>query len=485
LGDVFGVGSFVTQRSADVAKPTISRAVGLGAGWVREELTATRLHASAHGRYHWRTFDAVVDRERAAHLSILGLLDYSNTWGYPDHGYMPHAAMVKQIADFASFAYAVARHYRGRIRYWQIWNEPDRAVFWKPAPNASDYAHLLTAAYRAVKRADRRDVVVMAGTTGVDLPYIHEVVHAGGRFDVLAVHPYRNLPEPALLSAIRALQGLHHPIWFTEIGWAAGPDCWLCTNETDQAAYLVRFFALAAAAGVQRIFWYDLRDDPSIVTSPEAHFGLVRRDLSAKPAYVSYADIARLLRGARFVRADALGAGGVYALRFSRDHETIEILWNTGPVTREISLEWSGRTATVMNDIAGQTRGTTAHLGRLAITLPVGSPLVVTTRRPLLALPSLGPLIHIVPTPAPTPMPLPTATPHATSTPRATPTPGGAWVVRPTSTARPFETATARESTIGFPPHATAPPKPTARPTRTPAPAPIATAVSTAPTPSD
>jgi hypothetical protein len=450
VGDIFGVGAYVTQRSADVAGPTISRAVDLDAGWVREELTATRLHSSTHGRYHWRSFDRVVDAERRDGLHVLGLLDYSNTWGYPNHGYMPHAGISRLAADFASYVYAVARHYRGRIRAWQIWNEPDRAVFWKPAPNPSDYARLLDAAYRAVKRADPRDNVVMAGTTDVDLPFVRAVVRAGGRFDVVAVHPYRNLPETSLLATVGALRSLHRPIWFSEIGWAAGVGCWECTDELDQAAYLVRFYALAAAADVQRVFWYDLRDDPNSIVSPEAHFGLVRRDLSAKPSYLAYAALARVLRGARFVRADALGARGLYALRFATARGAVEVAWNTGGAAAGVKFAWRGPAFEV--DDLGAVTAVRRASGRMVVVPPIGgAPVLVTARSPQIRLPRLGPLLHL--TPVPTATPPVTAT--ATSRPRPTSTPGGAWVVHPSPTPRAAPSPTQREVTVTYPSHAT------------------------------
>jgi hypothetical protein len=471
IGDIFGVGSYVTQRSSDVAGPTISRAVDLDAGWVREELTATRLHSSTRGRYRWRSFDRVVDAERRSGLHVFGLLDYSNTWGYPNHGYMPHAAIRRLAANFATYAYAVARHFRGRIRYWQIWNEPDRTVFWKPAANAADYARLLDAAYRAVKRADPRDVVVLAGTTDVDMPFIHAVLRAGGRFDVVAVHPYRNLPETALLATVRALRALHKPIWFSEIGWAAGAGCWECTDESDQAAYLVRFYALAAATGVRRVFWYDLRDDPNSITSPEAHFGLVRRDLSAKPAYVAYAALARVLRGARFVRADALGVHGLYALRFATAHGAAEVTWNAGAASVGVAITWHGRAFDV--DELGAVTATRTASGRMVVFPPVGGvPLLITARRPRIRLPRLGPLLHLTAVPTPTARVTVTATPR----PRPTPTPGGAWVARPSPTPRAMPSPTSREVTVTYPGRST--PTPSRLPTRIPTQTPTPTATS-------
>jgi len=163
IHDVFGVGAFVTQRSNGVSRLVVGRAGLLGARWVREEFTATRLHSGSDSPYYWAPFDRVVREERKAGLHILGLLDYSNSWGYANHGWMPHADMRRLSADFAHYAYAVAHHYRGQIDFWQVWNEPNLKVFWHPAPNPGDYAQLVNAAYPAIKRGNPRARVVLAG----------------------------------------------------------------------------------------------------------------------------------------------------------------------------------------------------------------------------------------------------------------------------------------------------------------------------------
>ena len=249
MGDIFGVGTFVTQRSWPISHLIVGRARELGTKWVREEFTASRLHAGTSTRYWWSDYDRIVNQERQGGLQILGLLDYSNTWTFHDHGTMPHHDIRRLASDFARYAYDVVRHFRGRIRYWEIWNEPNVDTFWHPSPDADDYALLLNAAGSAVKRADRRSQVVLAGTSGIDLRFIRSVAARTHRFDVVAVHPYRGLPEPSFLKQVKALRRLHKPIWFSEIGWPAGDGCASCYGEVEQARYLVRFYAARGGGG--------------------------------------------------------------------------------------------------------------------------------------------------------------------------------------------------------------------------------------------
>src|SRR5206468_3560442 len=165
----------------------VGRTRQLGAKWVREEFTASILHAGTSDPYRWSVYDRTVNRERRAGLNVLGLIDYNNSWRYSDHGTMPHGGMRQLISDFARYARDVARHFRGRIRYWEIWNEPDLEAFWHPTPNASDYAALVTAASSAIKQVDRHAKIVLAGTSGVDLDFIRAVTAHTHSFDVVAV----------------------------------------------------------------------------------------------------------------------------------------------------------------------------------------------------------------------------------------------------------------------------------------------------------
>lgn len=398
VGDIFGVGSFVTQRSWTISSLMVRRASQLGMKWVREEFTASRLHAGTSGRYSWADYDRIVNQERRAKLQVLGLLDYSNTWSYHDHGTMPHRDMRRLIADFARYVHDVVRHFRGRVSYWEIWNEPNVGAFWHPTPDPSDYASLLTAAGSAVKHADRRAKIVLAGTSGIDLAFIRAVAAHTHSFDVIAVHPYRRFPEPSFLMQVRALRGLHKPIWFSEIGWPAGDGCERCYGEVEQARYLVRFYALAAAAGIQRVFWYDLRDDPHRASDPEAHFGLLRRDLSGKPAFVAYAYLSRLLDGSRYGGADWLGQHGLYTLRFRRRHTDISVVWNASDQTRQLRLKWSHPEADFINSAGVILAQLTPVAGHVTVIAPQGGePFYLVEGMPAYRVPAHGALLHFAP----------------------------------------------------------------------------------------
>lgn len=101
--------------------------------------------------------------------------------------------------DFANRANWLAGHFKGRVKYWQVWNEP---VEFYPLSD-SRYAALLTQTASSIKLADPNAKIVGAG---LDQPwnaqniYLNQVYdklnNEQGRarpFDLLAIHLYNYL----------------------------------------------------------------------------------------------------------------------------------------------------------------------------------------------------------------------------------------------------------------------------------------------------
>lgn len=66
-------------------------------------------------------------------------------------------------------------------------------------------------------------------------------------------------------------------------------------SEEYQAAYLVRSALLAADSGMDAFFCYSLRSREYSPTAREAHFGILHKDLTPKPAYEAFRELIRRL----------------------------------------------------------------------------------------------------------------------------------------------------------------------------------------------
>ncbi len=83
--------------------------------------------------WQWGAYDDFVDTARANGIEILGILDYGVPWAnkvvYPPNG--KENAPPDRFKDFTNYAEAVVKRYQGKIKAYEIWNEPNNGgVFW-------------------------------------------------------------------------------------------------------------------------------------------------------------------------------------------------------------------------------------------------------------------------------------------------------------------------------------------------------------------
>src|SRR6187200_3122085 len=82
-------------------------------------------------------------------------------------------------AAYARFLGALARHFRGRVAAYEVWNEEDEPFFWHAPVDAGRYAALLRAGFGAVRRADRRAKVLVGPLTGNNYGFLQALYRAG------------------------------------------------------------------------------------------------------------------------------------------------------------------------------------------------------------------------------------------------------------------------------------------------------------------
>ncbi|MDP3696712.1 MAG: glycosyl hydrolase [Candidatus Taylorbacteria bacterium] len=162
--------------------------------------------------------------------------------------------------------------------YWQVWNEPNEALFWQPRPDAAAYTELLKKSYIAIKEANPNAKVLNGGLSGVG-PAVKQYLRdmyangAGKYFDILALHPYGqpNSPDTYLRDFLYEIKNIMNangdvakPIWITEIGWPTDPSQFGYVSEQTQADYLQKTYDIARSLDfVEAVFWYRLYDPVS------------------------------------------------------------------------------------------------------------------------------------------------------------------------------------------------------------------------------
>jgi hypothetical protein len=312
---IFGMGLYLyrypnTEEGFRQMDRAAALAAAAGVKWSREEFNWGRIEPKK-GEFRWEFYDRMVETAARHGITVYGLLAYWSPWTEP--------FTEQGIEDYCRFARGAVERYRGRIRHWEVWNEPN--IFFWDGPK-EQYPRLLEGAYRTIKEANPNALVLGCSTSGIDLPFIRTVIKQGGPFDILTVHPYRrDLNDAAFIaeleetrSEVSSLMGREVPVWITEMGW---PTQIGGLTERAAASRLARVYLDAAASGaVGNVSWYDFRNDGESPLYNEANFGVLYHDLAPKPAYRALGTVCRTLAGLR-VRERLDWGDGILAYHFS------------------------------------------------------------------------------------------------------------------------------------------------------------------------
>jgi GH35 family endo-1,4-beta-xylanase len=357
-------------------------AADAGVKWSREEFNWARIE-TRKGQYDWSFYDNLVKTANRHGISVYGLLAYWSRWTEP---YTPQG-----IDDYCRFAAAAAERYRGVIRHWEVYNEPN-IFFWQGPRDM--YAELLKKAYTAIKKANPEAEVLGCSTAGIDTKFIKRTIELGAPFDSLTIHPYRrSLHDRAFVQELRKAaeiaknaDGTVRPVWITEMGWGThthhngAPAGFAVTTQREQACLIARTYVDAIASGVvANTCWYDFRNDGYDPFNFEHNMGIVRRDFRPKPAYRAYATVARLLQGKSIDRELNLG-DDVIAYRFASDDgtESAVAVW-TLLDSQTVQLPIA-EPASVIN-LMGESQTVKPARGKIILALERETPVFVSRER--------------------------------------------------------------------------------------------------------
>lgn len=215
------------------------------------------------------------------------------------------AAEPKNIQDWANYVRAVATRYKGRISAYEIWNEPafseveatmkDGRAAQFYSGSAAKMVELARVAYTTIKEIDPAATVVSPSVTseGNGLRRLEAYLkRGGGRWaDVIGFHYYETPPEKTIgvTTGLRTLLNTYglssKPIWNTEMGYqfmridlgivptAAPKGHWQDIHDYwTGAGYVARALILAAANGIDRVYWFNWDGEPPHPTMGLAGF---------------------------------------------------------------------------------------------------------------------------------------------------------------------------------------------------------------------
>ncbi|MEM7532609.1 MAG: hypothetical protein AAF639_10565 [Chloroflexota bacterium] len=335
----FGVNVFLEQE-ADPAKRVLAIQMASEAGfhWLRQEFPWEDIEIHAKGDFEdrrhepyrsaWDKYDHLVDSAEAQSMELIVRLSNPPSWTRAQGDDVGTYAPPDNVQDFADFVSAVVSRYQGRVRYYQLWNEPNIYPEWGVYPiNPEAYVELLKAGAEAARQADPEVVIIagaMAATINLqpanapptnslsDMLFLQRMYDAGAAdyFDIVAVQGYglysgptdsRMHPRVINISRHRFIRDLmvkngdaHKPIWIAEMNWNAAPDDvdprYGRVTVDQQADYLPLAYERVINewpwVGVANT-WYLKRatDVWESNRQPEAYFRLLAPDFTPQPVY--------------------------------------------------------------------------------------------------------------------------------------------------------------------------------------------------------
>jgi len=329
----FGINVFLEQEvEPEKRERTLQMISEAGFCWIRQEFPWEDIEIHGKGDFEdrrhepyrsaWDKYDHIVELAEKYGLSIIARLSNPPAWSRAAGDKMGTYAPPDDYNDFGDFVHAVVSRYRGRIKYYQIWNEPNIYPEWGEQPvDPEAYTELLKIGYTRAKEADPNCVIIsgaLASTIELGPRNLNDFIFlqrmydagAGDYFDILAMQgyglwsgPYDRRMRPRVINFSRPLyirdimvknSDENRPIWISEMNWNAippdhpAPPIYGRVTEEQQARYAVEAYRRAQAewpwVGVVN-FWFFKRPDDSEKDQAWYYFRMVEPDFTPLPVY--------------------------------------------------------------------------------------------------------------------------------------------------------------------------------------------------------
>lgn len=296
----------------------------------------------------------------------------------------------EEMDAFAKYCGLMASTYKGKIQYYEVWNEYHLKHFNDANYDGTVYAKMLKKAYQAIKNADPDAIVVAGAVSGLSdsslgangrggatfLREMFSVADIKNYFDVLSIHLYKqdtntydyswyNTYLNRELSDILNDYDVSKPIWMTETGFYTGTNL----SEKEQAVAIQKCYIQTKANGLcDKFFYYDYQNDGSNKNTAEHNYGIIDAASGvstpgrAKIALPALAGMNKLMANASYSRK--ITKFGMTILEFSKpDGSKVAAMWSDYNIQRTLKLDLGTDSITIydmysnIKRVQGNTNG--------------------------------------------------------------------------------------------------------------------------------
>jgi len=275
----------------------------------------------------WAKYDNIVELAEKHEVEIIARIDNPPAWTRAMTNTIGTHAPPDDFDDYGDFVEAVVDRYRGRIQFFQLWNEPNIYPEWgEQLVDPERYTDLLCTGYQRAKEANP-DAVILAGALSPtialdgrdlnDLIFLQRMYQAGAGecFDILSAQGYGlwsgptdqrlrptviNYPHVIYLRDVMVNYGdAEKAIWISEAGWNTVPeefdDPYGRVDSEQQARYAVQAYQRSQTewpwAGVVN-YWFFKRASDAELNQPWYYFRLLEPDFTPTQAWETLAEYA-------------------------------------------------------------------------------------------------------------------------------------------------------------------------------------------------
>lgn len=196
------------------------KVVELGTGFARVSVRWWQVEPSP-GVFDWSALDEYVWRQAApAGIQLFMTIGEPPEWagGGPDHNRAP-----AELGRWRNFVRAVVARYRGYVRHWGVWNEPDSPLF---LDSRDAYRAIALEARAGIKDADPSGLVLgpEVSESALDDGWFAELMTSWGHetFDIVTVHIYSTRLAEKMDQLVLPWRA-GKEVWLTEVGRTASP----------------------------------------------------------------------------------------------------------------------------------------------------------------------------------------------------------------------------------------------------------------------
>jgi hypothetical protein len=312
-----GVGCECLDRDYFDPKPVFPQLGEIGIKWVRLQTGWIKCEKSP-GVYDFGWLDWQVDTLLAAGIQPWFNLCYGNPLYTPGAGPTAEKAVgqvplntPEALTAWLNFTKALAKHFKGRVQVYEIWNEPNHPLFWVNLPiTGKNYARLFDPTQQAIRDVlPEARIVALAATSGIfsvaGMNYVKEFFSSlqdPMAVDIVTFHSYRYPPDNRYAEDVNWLRSVveeFNPaieLWQGESGYASEPNGTGSeanhnyTSEIIQAKWMTRHVLCNLGLGLRHVSWHQAIDlagyrEPDKI-NPK---GLLRTpDATRKPSFYVY-----------------------------------------------------------------------------------------------------------------------------------------------------------------------------------------------------